>query len=34
VRNLADKVYAANATPTMYYLGAPRSFELTLQARF
>lgn len=34
VRNLTDKVYAANASPTMFYLGAPRSFELTLQARF
>jgi iron complex outermembrane receptor protein len=34
VRNLTDKVYAANATPTMFYLGAPRSVELTLQARF
>ncbi|MGB3435933.1 TonB-dependent receptor [Achromobacter sp.] len=34
VRNLTDKVYAANATPTMYYLGAPRSVERTLQARF
>lgn len=34
VRNLTDKVYAANATPAMFYLGAPRSVELTLQARF
>lgn len=34
VRNLTDKVYAANATPTMFYLGAPRSVELTLHARF
>lgn len=34
VRNLTDKVYAAYATPTMYYLGAPRSVELNLQARF
>jgi len=34
VRNLTDKVYAANATPTMFYLGAPRSVELTVQARF
>ena len=32
VRNLTDKVYAANATPTMFYLGAPRSVELTVQA--
>ncbi|KAG1442845.1 hypothetical protein G6F57_018284 [Rhizopus arrhizus] len=30
VRNLTDKVYAANATPTMFYLGAPRSVELTI----
>lgn len=35
VRNLTDKVYAANVTGTpMFYLGAPRSFELTLQARY
>ena len=35
VRNLTDKVYAANVTGApMFYLGAPRSFELTLQARF
>ncbi|MOA40065.1 Catecholate siderophore receptor Fiu precursor [compost metagenome] len=34
VRNLTDKVYAANSSPTMYYLGAPRSVELTLQMRF
>ncbi|MGO4401645.1 TonB-dependent receptor [Achromobacter sp. PAB15] len=34
VRNLTDKVYAANASPTMFYLGAPRTFELSLQARF
>ena len=35
VRNLTDKVYAANVSGTpMFYLGAPRSFELTLQARF
>ncbi len=35
VRNLTDKVYASNVTGTpMYYLGAPRSFELTLQARY
>lgn len=35
VRNLTDKVYASNVTGTpMYYLGAPRSIELSLQARF
>lgn len=35
VRNLTDKVYAANVSGTpMFYLGAPRSFELTLQARY
>ncbi|KCV33048.1 TonB-dependent siderophore receptor [Bordetella bronchiseptica MBORD678] len=35
VRNLTDKVYAASVTGApMYYLGAPRSVELALQARF
>ncbi|EFF73456.1 hypothetical protein HMPREF0004_5141 [Achromobacter piechaudii ATCC 43553] len=34
VRNLTDKVYAANSSPTMFYLGAPRSVELTLHMRF
>ena len=35
VNNLADKVYAANVTGTpMMYLGAPRTFELGLAARF
>ena len=35
VRNLTDKVYAANVSSAgMFYLGAPRSFELTLQARY
>jgi iron complex outermembrane receptor protein len=34
-RNLTDKVYAASITGTpMFFLGAPRSFDLTLQARF
>ncbi len=34
-RNLTDKVYAASLTGTpMSYLGAPRSFELALRARF
>ena len=34
-RNLTDKVYAANVTGTpMFYLGAPRSLELMLQATF
>lgn len=35
VRNLTDKVYAANVSSAgMFYLGAPRAFELTLQARY
>ena len=34
VRNLTDKVYAANVSSAgMFYLGA-RAFELTLQARY
>jgi iron complex outermembrane recepter protein len=34
-RNLSDKVYAASVTSTpMFFLGAPRSFDLTVQARF
>ena len=35
VRNLTDKVYAAVVTGTpMFYLGAPRSFEVSLQSNF
>ncbi|MDP2786383.1 MAG: TonB-dependent receptor [Sulfurimicrobium sp.] len=35
VRNLTDKVYAASVTGTpMFYLGAPRTFEIALQSNF
>ncbi|WP_271409318.1 TonB-dependent receptor [Pseudomonas sp. Q1-7] len=34
VRNLTDEVYAQRAMPTMLYLGAPRSVELSLETRF
>lgn len=35
VRNLTDKVYAESVTGTpMFYLGAPRSFELAWQSEF
>ncbi|MDC8760164.1 TonB-dependent receptor [Janthinobacterium fluminis] len=34
VKNLTDKVYAANVGSTSFYLGAPRSLDLTLQAWF
>lgn len=35
VRNLTDKVYALRVTGTpMFYLGEPRSVDLTLRARF
>lgn len=35
IRNLTDKVYAANVTGTpMYYLGEPRSADLTLRYGF
>lgn len=35
VRNLTDKVYAAVVTGTpMFYLGAPRTFEVALQSSF
>jgi iron complex outermembrane receptor protein len=35
VRNLTDKVYAASVTGTpMFYLGAPRTFELAWQTTF
>ena len=35
VRNLTDKIYAASVTGTpMFYLGAPRTFELQVQAAF
>lgn len=34
-RNLTDRVYASSVTGTpMFYLGAPRTFELGLHARF
>ena len=34
-RNLTDKVYAASITGTpMFFLGAPRSVDLTLRATF
>ncbi len=34
VKNLADKVYAANVGSSSFYLGAPRSLDLTLQSWF
>lgn len=35
VRNLTDKVYAASVTGTpMFYLGAPRTYEIGWQAKF
>lgn len=35
VRNLTDKVYAASVTGApMFYLGAPRTFEVSLQSGF
>lgn len=35
VRNLTDKVYAASITGSpMFYLGAPRTFEVALQSSF
>ena len=35
VKNLTDKVYADNVSSTpMYYLGAPRTFELSVLANF
>lgn len=35
VRNLTDEVYAASVTGTpMFYLGAPRTYELALQTSF
>ncbi|WP_150710549.1 TonB-dependent receptor [Pseudomonas fluorescens] len=34
VRNLTDEIYAKQAYGTMYYQGAPRTFELTLDTRF
>jgi len=35
VRNLTDKVYAASVTGTpMFYLGAPRTYEVAVQANF
>ncbi|MWV18421.1 TonB-dependent siderophore receptor [Pseudomonas sp. L-22-4S-12] len=34
VRNLTDEVYARQAYGSLYYMGAPRSFELALDTRF
>ena len=34
VKNLGDKIYAANVGATSFYLGAPRSLDLTLQSWF
>lgn len=34
VRNLTDEVYARQAYGTLYYMGAPRTFELALDTRF
>ena len=34
VKNLGDRTYAASAGTDSFYLGAPRSFDLTLQAAF
>ncbi|SIM01440.1 Uncharacterised protein [Mycobacteroides abscessus subsp. abscessus] len=35
IRNLTDRVYAANAaSTTQVYLGAPRTADLTLRAAF
>lgn len=34
VRNLTDEVYAKQAYGTQYYMGAPRSFDVSLDLRF
>lgn len=34
VRNLTDEVYARQAYGSLYYMGAPRTFELALDTRF
>jgi iron complex outermembrane receptor protein len=34
VRNVLDRVYAANLSSTMAYLGAPRTADLSLRVRF
>lgn len=34
IRNLTDKVYAASMTPTMAYLGAPRTADVSLRIAF
>ena len=34
VRNLSDEIYAQSTGTTQLFLGAPRTFELALQARF
>jgi iron complex outermembrane receptor protein len=34
VRNLTDEIYAKQAYGTMYYQGAPRTFEVAVDTRF
>lgn len=34
VRNLTDEVYAKQAYGTLYYMGAPRTFEVAVDTRF
>ncbi len=34
VRNLTDEIYAKQAYGTLYYMGAPRTFEVALDTRF
>ncbi|MGB4072334.1 TonB-dependent receptor [Pseudomonas sp.] len=34
VRNLTDEIYAEQAYGTLYYMGAPRTFEVAIDTRF
>lgn len=34
VRNLTDEIYAKQAYGTLYYQGAPRTFEIAVDTRF
>lgn len=34
VRNVTDRIYAANVGSTMAYLGPPRTADITLSAAF
>ena len=34
VRNLTDEIYAKQAYSSLYYMGAPRTFEVAVDTQF